>query len=140
MWELVFDEDTLCEFDAEASQPFDTQSFESARSGSKKKLFGTKDLEDEDESTYYTWIAVTIVGALLLIGAFSSKMKMMIDMATILSFMTAPVLAILNYKVITSKDVPEEARIPVWLNVLSIAGMVFLVGFALLFVKVRFLG
>ena len=52
VWELVFDEDTLYEFDAEASQPFDTQSFESARSGSKKKLFGTEDLEDEDESTF----------------------------------------------------------------------------------------
>jgi Mn2+/Fe2+ NRAMP family transporter len=94
---------------------------------------------EEDESSYYLWISVVIVGALLLIGAFSSKMKMMVDVATILSFMTAPVLAILNYKVIMSKDVPEYARIPKWLNVLSIVGIVFLVAFAVLFVKVRFL-
>ena len=52
VWELVFDEDTVYEFDAEASQPFDTQSFESARSGSKKKLFGTEDLEDEEDSAF----------------------------------------------------------------------------------------
>ena len=51
VWELVFDEDTLYEFDVEASQPFDTQSFESARAGSKKKLFGAEDLKD-DESIF----------------------------------------------------------------------------------------
>lgn len=89
--------------------------------------------DDEDESTYYWWISIVIIGALLLIGAFSSKMKMMVDLATTLSFLTAPILAILNYKVITSKDIPQEAKLPKWLNILSIIGMIFLSTFAIFY-------
>jgi Mn2+/Fe2+ NRAMP family transporter len=57
------------------------------------------------------WLLLIVIGALLLISVFSSSMKAMVDLATTLSFVTAPVLAYLNYKTVTSKHI-SEAFIP----------------------------
>ena len=94
---------------------------------------------DEDESTYYYWIIVVIVGTILLITGLSASMKLMVTIATTLSFITAPVLAILNYKVITSKLTPVEAHPPLWIKVLSWTGIFFLLCFTILYVKVTYL-
>ncbi len=89
---------------------------------------------DEDESTYLFWIVITIIGAMLLLGRFVSNMGMMIKLATTLSFLTAPILAFLNFKVILGKDVPEDAKPPKWLRMLSVAGIIFLSGFSILYI------
>jgi hypothetical protein len=52
--------------------------------------------------------------------------------------MTAPALAILNHRLITSRHTPEAARPPLWLRLLSIVGIVSLTAFCVLYVKVRF--
>ena len=93
---------------------------------------------DSDERTYLPWILVTIIGAMLLLSIFSKTMTAMVDVATILSFVLTPVLAVLNYKVITSKDIPVEARLPKWLHMLSILGIIVLTGFALLYIVTLF--
>lgn len=62
----------------------------------------------------------------------------MVDLATTLSFMTAPVLAYINYKAVMSKQVAEEFRPPLWLRLLSWAGLIFLTGFALIYAYTLF--
>ena len=93
--------------------------------------------DDSDESSYLIWILVTIVGAVLLLGFFKKTMTAMVDIATVLSFVLTPILAVLNYKVILSKDIPAEARLPKWLHVLSILGIIVLTGFAVLYIVIR---
>lgn len=97
-----------------------------------------KNGNDEDESTYYGWVVVMIVGSLLLLGKFSSNMKFMLQLATSLSFITAPILAYLNYKVVTGDQMPKEAMPPKWLRVLSIIGIVFLTLFSLYYIYTLF--
>lgn len=89
--------------------------------------------------TYWTWMLVVAVGAVILLGALSSGMTFMVDLATTLSFLTAPVLAVFNYKVVTGKHMPVEAVPPGWLKTLSWGGMIFLTGFSLVFLYFRFL-
>lgn len=88
---------------------------------------------------YWGWMLIVAAGAVILLSLLKSGMTFMVDLATTLSFLTAPILAIMNYKVVTGKDMPPEGIPPKWLKLLSWAGLVFLTGFSLLFLYVRFI-
>ena len=94
---------------------------------------------DADESECSTgrayWVFVIIIGlgALALIGAFPSSLKRLVDLATTLSFLTAPVLAWLNHRALFGPCLEEEDR-PDWkFRIHSLSGIVFLGGFALFY-------
>ena len=57
----------------------------------------------------------------------------LVKIATILSFLTAPFYAILNYILITGKHTPKEHQPSIYLKILSIIGIVFLIGFSVWF-------
>lgn len=89
----------------------------------------------EPKSYYWIWMAVLIVGTLSLLYFFSGSMVTMITIATVLSFLTAPFFAIINYKLITSEHTPEYARPGQGLRILSWIGIVFLIGFGLFYLS-----
>ncbi|MCB9230502.1 MAG: Nramp family divalent metal transporter [Bacteroidia bacterium] len=83
-----------------------------------------------DQPMYWIWILITALGAVMVLAFFISSMKVMVDIATILSFLTAPVLAGLNYLVMYGKDVAPADKPGTFLKVLAWLGMAFLVGFS----------
>jgi len=93
----------------------------------------------DNQWMYWVWVVVVAGGAVILLTVLSSGMTFMVDLATTLSFLTAPILAVINYNVVTGKHMPAEAVPPKWLKVLSWAGFVFLVGFSILFLYFRFI-
>lgn len=88
---------------------------------------------------YWFWILVVIAGTLILMGYLSGSMGFMVDLATTISFITAPVLAFINFRVITHKHVPEFARPKFWLRAFAWAGIVFLTAFSIIFIIWRFI-
>ena len=86
---------------------------------------------------YWMWIVIVTAGALILLRYFATSMRLMVDVATTLSFITAPVLAFMNYRVITSKHVPEDARPGFWLRLWAWAGIIFLGIFTLFYIGWR---
>jgi len=88
---------------------------------------------------YWGWLAVVGGGALLLMSVFGSKMTMMVDLATTLSFLTAPFLALMNFRAVSAPWLPEASRPGPVLRWLSYLGITFLVGFSLVFLYWRFL-
>jgi Mn2+/Fe2+ NRAMP family transporter len=96
-------------------------------------------VEKSNQWLYWGWMVVVAGGAVILLTLLSSTMTFMVDLATTLSFLTAPILAIINYKVVTSKHMPAEGVPPRWLKMLSWAGFVFLIGFSLIFLYFRFI-
>lgn len=72
--------------------------------------------------------------SLAIIAFFTSGLKTLLDFATIVSFLAAPVFAIINYKVVTSKSMPLEFQPKLWLRILSWLGIIFLVLFSILFI------
>ena len=67
------------------------------------------------------------------IGIFfflASEMGLLIKIATILSFITAPFYAIINYKLISSQHTPKAWRPSLILHILSWLGIIFLIGFS----------
>ena len=73
------------------------------------------------------------LGALTLILAFPNDIRVLVDIATTLSFLVAPLIAGANLYLVTRKSFPVEARPPRWMIALSWGGLVFLTGFSLLF-------
>ncbi len=87
---------------------------------------------------YFGWMALICSGALLLLSWLSGSLTFMVDLATIISFVTAPLLGYMNYKVILGKNVPEEDKPGKGLRILSWAGLAFLILFNVIFIVWRF--
>jgi Mn2+/Fe2+ NRAMP family transporter len=79
---------------------------------------------------YLSWIIVLTLGTIGIFFFLDSEMGLLIKIATILSFITAPFYAIINYKLISSKHTPKEWRPSKQLHLLSWLGIIFLIGFS----------
>jgi Mn2+/Fe2+ NRAMP family transporter len=81
------------------------------------------------------WGSMLVLGALtlLVLDRFSGNLTAMIDFATILSFVTAPVLGYLNLKAVTSDAVAPEHRPGPLLRFLALLGLVLLGGTAIVY-------
>ncbi len=95
-------------------------------------IISPKKNEEKDYET--TFLFFVIFGTLVTIFYIGEKMKYLVDLATILSFMTAPFLAYLNYKLIFNPNFPERYKPNLYLKMLSIAGLCFLGVFLVIFV------
>ena len=87
---------------------------------------------------YVIFLLVIAVGALLIIFQFENNLKELVDFATVLSFLIAPVIAIFNFRLVTGKYLAKESQPSMLLKILSFAGIIFLSGFAIVFVITRF--
>lgn len=79
---------------------------------------------------YYFWIILLGIGTYIILRYFIDDMGLMVKIATILSFLTAPFYAILNFILITGKHTPKEYQPSIYLKVLSIVGIIFLIAFS----------
>ena len=80
---------------------------------------------------YLFWILILITGTLGIFFFFVSEMGLLIKIATILSFLTAPFYAIANFKLITSKHTPKEAQPSKYMKVYSIISILVLIAFCI---------
>ena len=80
---------------------------------------------------YVGWMLILILGTICIYFLFLSEMGMLIKIATVLSFLTAPFYAIMNYILISSTHTPAAWRPSKGLHVLSVLGILFLVGFSI---------
>tara|TARA_R110002073_G_scaffold8207_5_gene45818 strand:+ start:29530 stop:30753 length:1224 start_codon:yes stop_codon:yes gene_type:complete len=85
---------------------------------------------------YWFWIILLGIGTYIILRYFKDNMGLMVKIATILSFLTAPFYAILNYILITGKHTPKEHQPGTFLKILSVLGIIFLVGFSVWFLSI----
>ena len=98
-------------------------------------IFVTRDGKKPDENrSLYAYLLVGIsAGTLLLLFVLGDQFRFLIDLATTLSFLAAPVLAFMNHKLIHRPEVEESFRPKKWLYWLSVSGITFLSVFALIY-------
>lgn len=89
-----------------------------------------------DNKMYNIALSILAFGSFVLIALFSKHFKLLIDVATTISFLIAPLVAIANMRLVTQKYVDSSAVPPLWLRTLSYLGLIFLVGFALFYLVV----
>ena len=77
-----------------------------------------------------------IIGSIIIIYFFGSKLKQLVDLATTISFMIAPLVAVANYILVT-RDFDKNMQPKKWLRILAILGIIYLIGFGLLFIYIK---
>ncbi|MCH4553691.1 NRAMP family divalent metal transporter [Aestuariibaculum lutulentum] len=89
----------------------------------------------ETKLNYTFWISLLTIGSIYIFFFLASEMGILIQLATILSFITAPFFAIINYILISSKHTPEPWRPSKKLHVLSWLGIIFLISFSIWYLR-----
>jgi Mn2+/Fe2+ NRAMP family transporter len=90
-----------------------------------------------NKTIYWIMGIVMAISGLSIISFFSAGLKSLLDFATILSFLAAPVFALINYKVVTAPFMPKEHQPKKWLQLLSWFGIFFLISFSIIFIASR---
>ena len=93
-------------------------------------------LEKKIKKGYIAWLILLILGTVIIFFLFLSKMGSLIKIATILSFLTAPFYALMNYLVLCSKYTPKSWQPSKTMHILSIFGILFLVGFNIWYLSI----
>ena len=88
--------------------------------------------ESESGFNYNITIGLLIIGSIFIIYLFSSKLKQLVDLATTISFLIAPLIAIANYILVT-KDFDKNFQPKMWLKILALSGILYLFSFCLIF-------
>jgi Mn2+/Fe2+ NRAMP family transporter len=88
---------------------------------------------------YKTLMILVSVGAFIFIWLLAANLKQLVDLATTFSFVVAPIIAWINYQVITSDQIAQKDQPPRWLKLLAISGLIFLTVFTLIYIVVYFL-
>lgn len=89
---------------------------------------------------YLVSVVVLALGSVVVLALLLQSLKAMVDIATTLSFLTAPILAWLNHRAILAPEVPEADRPKPWLRALSMLSIVGLSAFAIFYLVMRFGG
>ncbi|ETN96838.1 NRAMP family divalent metal transporter [Zhouia amylolytica] len=85
----------------------------------------------QHKNAYLFWILLLVIGTISILLFFLSEMKTLIEIATILSFITAPFYAIMNFALISSKHTPKEWQPSITLKIISYLGIIFLLVFSI---------
>ena len=85
------------------------------------------------KSSYFLWLLILSIGTIAIFLFLLSEMGKLVQIATVLSFITAPLYAFLNYRLVISEQMPENFRPNKELRILSIIGLLFLSGFTIFY-------
>ncbi|MDB9874031.1 divalent metal cation transporter [Flavobacteriaceae bacterium] len=92
--------------------------------------------EKSFKNGYLIWSIVLILGTLSIYFFFLSEMGKLIKVATVLSFLTAPFYAVINYILISSKHTPKAWQPSKILHIMSWFGILFLIGFGIWYLSI----
>ena len=85
---------------------------------------------------YKFWLIVLSIGTICIFSFLLDEMGTLVQIATVLSFITAPFYAYLNLKLVTSNLMPSKHKPSKILINFSYVGLAFLTLFALVFLKI----
>lgn len=80
------------------------------------------------------WMLIFSLPALLIVLFWTKALIPMLDFAMIMAFMTTPFFALLNYLLLSQAKLPDDLTLSRKMRGLSIAGLIYLFGFLLVFI------
>jgi len=100
------------------------------------EVFFFKSIQSTDK-WYLIALIITALGGFSINYALSDNPKgflLLVDIATILSFLFAPIVAVLNYKLVTNKEFPKEHQPNLLMRLISLLGIAVLLLFSVVFI------
>ncbi len=91
-------------------------------------LFPRRFQQHNRANTYLIWLLIIITGTLLILFFYLTSMREMVKIATVIAFVAAPILAVLNMQAMFNKRIADEYRpgkwmwIWCWLGVIALSG------------------
>ncbi|MEQ9187173.1 MAG: Nramp family divalent metal transporter [Cryomorphaceae bacterium] len=85
------------------------------------------------DGLYWFWLIFTAVGTSVILLFYFRDMRAMVDLATTLSFVIAPVFAFLNFKAMYHPDIPADALPSIWMKGFNIVSITLLTLFSIWF-------
>lgn len=115
--------------------------FPRALAGAVARWGGAEAGETEgSRAVYLASLALLMLGGLAIIAFFAADLKALVDFATTVSFVVAPVLAWLNFRAVTGEEVPPAHRPAPWLWWAHVVCVALLTAFSLAYGVWRFGG
>ncbi|WP_066221309.1 Nramp family divalent metal transporter [Formosa haliotis] len=87
--------------------------------------------QNNTKNYVWLWTLFLCLGTIFIFYFLASEMALLIKIATIISFLTAPFYAITNYILISSKHTPKAWQLSKPLHILCWLGIIFLIGFSI---------
>ena len=99
------------------------------------ELIFFKQKEYKDKKLYSIAISILIAGTFLIIWSYenSNDFGILVNVATVISFLVAPIVAVYNF-ILVKKHISIEDRPPLWLNILSVIGIIYLISFSIFYI------
>lgn len=104
----------------------------------RSALKGARGVRISEKKIYLLALISLSVISWLIISVFANQLKNLIDFVTTLSFVCAPIFALLNILVMNGKQVPKEHHLKGWYLFYSYFCLVLMTGFSLYFIYWRF--
>jgi Mn2+/Fe2+ NRAMP family transporter len=89
------------------------------------------------QSIHQAWIVLSVAVSGLIVLFFVKNLIQLLSFAAVISFVTSPVLAYINYRVMNGANVPERHRPGLFLKILSWTGLLFFLLMSVGFVYVK---
>jgi len=108
----------------------------------KSFLIVKNDERVSSKKTYLVILLIAVLGtitAFYLVSEYKNAMGIIVKTATVVSFIAAPILAIINYLVMKGETVPDEHKPSPLIHKWSIVGIVILLISSLLYIWVAFI-
>lgn len=96
------------------------------------------EVKDPRRRVYSISLTVVVLGSFIIVYFFSGQLKSLVDLATTISFLIAPLIAIMNYRLVTGKYIADDAKPGLLMRILSWGGILFLTVFAFYFIYLKF--
>jgi len=87
----------------------------------------------KEKSYYLPWLIILGLGTGCIFIFLLSEMGQLVQIATVLSFITAPLYAFLNFRLVISNQMPEKYKPKSGLRLLSVTSLIFLTSFTLFY-------
>jgi Mn2+/Fe2+ NRAMP family transporter len=82
------------------------------------------------------WMVLSTILASLIVLFFVKNLLQLLEYATVVSFVTSPILAVINHKVMNGPNVPQAYRPSHLVNGISICGLIFFFGMTAAYIYV----
>jgi Mn2+/Fe2+ NRAMP family transporter len=90
-----------------------------------------------NRKVYASAVVLLVLGSILILYFLVTSLKLVVDIASTIMFLFAPIVAWLNHRVMTSPQIPPAARPGRGLLALSIAGVIWLTAFSVYYLYLQ---
>ncbi len=91
-----------------------------------------------DKKVYASTVIALVLGSMSIMYLFVTSLKLVVDIASTILFLFAPIIALLNHRVMTSSNFPSDARPGRGLLALSAIGVLWMTAFSVYFLYLKF--